>query len=84
MVFSDMKYLLELLEPSEQNQTKFLQLQSILDYNNITVETVMRRVSCISTILCSVSFRVAAFMCSLQNNAQDKHVIRPDLSAGCS
>lgn len=46
MVFSDMKFLLELLEPSEQNQTKFLQLQSVLDYNNVTVETVMRRVSC--------------------------------------
>ncbi|GFG30440.1 hypothetical protein Cfor_03682, partial [Coptotermes formosanus] len=45
LVFSDMKYLLELLEPSEQNQTKFLLLQSIFDYNNITVETVMRRVA---------------------------------------
>ncbi|XP_021913488.1 pickpocket protein 11-like [Zootermopsis nevadensis] len=45
MVFSDMKFLLELLEPSEQNQTKFLQLQSVLDYNNVTVETVMRRVA---------------------------------------
>jgi hypothetical protein len=84
MVFSDMKYLLELLEPSEQNQTKFLRLQSIQDYNNITVETVMRRVSCISTILCYVSFRVAVFMCPLQNNAQGKRVIRSDLSAWCS
>lgn len=44
-VFQDMKYLLELLEPSEHNQTKFLQLQSVLDYNNVTVEEVMRRVS---------------------------------------
>lgn len=75
MVFSDMKYLLELLEPSEHNQTKFLRLQSILDYNNITVETVMRRVSCISTILYYVSFRVAVFMCSLQNNAQEKRLL---------
>jgi hypothetical protein len=80
VVFSDMKYLLELLEPNEQNQSKFLQLQSILDYNNITVETVMRRVSCTSTTLHYFSFRVAVFRCSLQSNAQDKRVIRLDLS----
>ncbi|XP_069672052.1 sodium channel protein Nach-like [Periplaneta americana] len=41
--FSDMKYLLELLEPSEQKETKFLRLQSILDDNNITVEEVMKK-----------------------------------------
>jgi hypothetical protein len=48
-VFQDMRYLLELLEPSERNQTKFLQLQSVLDYNNVTVEAVMKRVSSTST-----------------------------------
>jgi len=49
-----MKYLLELLEPNEQNWTKFLHLQYILDYNNITVEKVMRLVSCISNALYKV------------------------------
>jgi hypothetical protein len=54
LVFSEMKYLLQLLEPSEQNRTKFLHLQSIFDYNNITVETVMRLVSYISDVLYKV------------------------------
>lgn len=49
-----MKYLLQLLEPSEQNRTKFLHLQSIFDYNNITVETVMKLVSYISDVLYKV------------------------------
>jgi hypothetical protein len=49
-----MKYLLELLEPSEQNQTKFLLLQSIFDYNNVTVEMAMKRVSYISDVLYKV------------------------------
>jgi len=49
-----MKYLLELLEPSEQNWTKFLHLQYILDYNNITVEKVMGLVSYICNVLYKV------------------------------
>jgi hypothetical protein len=56
LVFSEMKYLLELLEPSDENQTRFLHLQSIFDYNNITVETVMKRVSYISDILYKVQY----------------------------
>lgn len=54
LVFSEMKYLLELLEPNEQNRTEFIQLQYILDYNNITVEKVMRLVSYISKVLYKV------------------------------
>jgi hypothetical protein len=54
LVFSEMKYLLELLEPNEQNWTEFIQLQYILDYNNITVEKVMRLVSYISKVLYKV------------------------------
>jgi len=54
LVFSEMKYLLELLEPNEQNRTEFIQLQYILDYNNITVEKVMKLVSYISNVLCKV------------------------------
>jgi hypothetical protein len=83
VVFSDMRYLLELLEPNEQNQSKFSQLQSILDYNNITVEAVMRRVSCTSTTSRYVCLRVAVFRCSLRSNARDKRVIGLDLSASC-
>jgi len=56
LAFSEMKYLLELLEPSEQNRTKFLHLQYILDYNNITVETAMRLVSYISNVLYKVQY----------------------------
>jgi hypothetical protein len=54
LVFREMKYLLELLEPSEHNWTKFLHLQFILDYNNITVEKVMGLVSYISNVLYKV------------------------------
>jgi len=54
LVFSEMKYLLELLEPKERNRTEFIQLQYILDYNNITVEKVMRLVSYVSNVLYKV------------------------------
>ncbi|KAJ9593527.1 hypothetical protein L9F63_014920, partial [Diploptera punctata] len=44
-IFKDMKFLLELLEPSDTNITKFIRLQTILDNNNISIEYIMKRVT---------------------------------------
>ncbi|KAJ1526072.1 hypothetical protein ONE63_009237 [Megalurothrips usitatus] len=44
-VLSDMGLLVELLSPREVNASRFVRLQTILDKNSLTVDTVMRRVT---------------------------------------